>query len=287
MLNAVWKDRMAKWTKGKDLETNGDSKRACYIWGGFTTFVCLIYLLISSGHGSFSLTLGSILSVFSFATVAVNTGLSGDCAGVSVKMMECYVLVFACRLVAIVPYEGYLPADASGDWFYQVCEACGLLSAAATVLSIRNRSARGHDLSLDSFTNLWLVVPCAVLALVLHPRRNEHFVSDVAWAFALYLEAVSALPQLHLFLKDARAQTHMSHFLFAQMISKVISFFFWAQNAHELAHEDDPIKWFVGHWVVIAQFVQLAILADFAWYYIQALQRGISITEAMSCSHMV
>ena len=28
-----------------------------------------------------------------------------------------------CRMIStVLPYEGYLPFDASGDWFYQCCE---------------------------------------------------------------------------------------------------------------------------------------------------------------------
>lgn len=40
------------------------------------------------------------------------------------------------------------------------------------------------------------VVPCAVLALLIHPSTSHHFLNRIFWAFCVYLEAVSVLPQL-------------------------------------------------------------------------------------------
>lgn len=40
------------------------------------------------------------------------------------------------------------------------------------------------------------VVPCAVLALFIHPSTSHHLLNRIFWAFCVYLEAVSVLPQL-------------------------------------------------------------------------------------------
>lgn len=40
------------------------------------------------------------------------------------------------------------------------------------------------------------VVPCAVLALLIHPSTSHHLLNRIFWAFCVYLEAVSVLPQL-------------------------------------------------------------------------------------------
>jgi len=42
------------------------------------------------------------------------------------------------------------------------------------------------------------VVPCAALALLIHPSTSHNIVNRVSWAFCVYLEAVSVLPQLRL-----------------------------------------------------------------------------------------
>lgn len=58
---------------------------------------------------------------------------------------------------------------------------------------------------LDGLHWYYLAVPCAVLALVVHPHITKdrsatvRLVDSVFWAMALYLEAVSNLPQLYMF----------------------------------------------------------------------------------------
>lgn len=42
------------------------------------------------------------------------------------------------------------------------------------------------------------LVPCAVLAFFIHPKTTHLWVNRALWAFCVYLEAVSVLPQLRL-----------------------------------------------------------------------------------------
>eukprot|EP00913_Durusdinium_trenchii_P022615 g21239.t1 len=82
-------------------------------------------------------TLSSLLSMFSFLMVALKMETNRSCKGVSMKMMECYLVIFFFRLCAIIPFEGYLPFDKSGDWFYQTCEALGFCLAGTIVYFCR------------------------------------------------------------------------------------------------------------------------------------------------------
>lgn len=38
--------------------------------------------------------------------------------------------------------------------------------------------------------------PCAILAIAIHPGTSHYLVNRILWAFCVYLEAVSVLPQL-------------------------------------------------------------------------------------------
>merc|ERR1712066_1133364 len=105
--------------------------------------------------------------------VAVAIESSKSVRGVSLKMMECYILVFLCRLIAIVPFEGYLPFDKSGDWLYQVCEAFGLCLAGSIVYCCRVQYASTYDSSTDSMPHHWLILPALLIALILHPHLNN------------------------------------------------------------------------------------------------------------------
>merc|ERR1719382_2228677 len=265
---------IAKYTKNEGIR----------VWGGFAVFALTIFMVFSSGDFSFLLTLSSLVSMFSFLMVAMTIESTKSVKGVSLKMMECYTAVFLCRLTAIVPFEGYLPFDKSGDWLYQVCEAFGLCLAGTIVYCCRVQYASTYDSAVDCFNHLWIIAPCAVISLILHPHLNNNIPTDIAWAFALYLESVTVLPQFFMFMKEGRAQTHTSHFLAAQALSRLMSFIFWASSFSELSNPDHHIKKFVGHWVVGIQLIQLIVMGDFIYHYIRAIQKGIPVSEAMTFS---
>jgi hypothetical protein len=194
-------------------------------------------------------------------------------------MMECYCLVFCGRLCAIVPFEGYLPFDRSGDWLYQVCEASGLCLAGLIVYLCRVRHAGTYSIKADTLNSLWLILPAFAAALVIHPHLNNHLASDVAWAFALYLESFAVLCQLWVFTNEGRAQTHMAHFLAAQALSKFMSFIFWSASFSELVNPNHYIKSFVGTWVVGMQMVQILIMVDFIHNYLYCMWYGVSVSR--------
>jgi hypothetical protein len=250
-------------------------------WSSLATFVVVCFMMLSSGDFSFLLTLSSMISVFSFLMVAVTVFRNGNADGVSSVMMECYVLVFAGRLMSILRYEGYLPLDKSGDWFYQSCEALGLVLAASICVLCRVRYNFSYDKAADNLHHLALVVPAVVLALLLHPHLNDEMFADVSWTFALYLESITVLPQLAMFVSQNRVTSHISHFLAAQALSRLLSFTFWASSFRELAVPQHSIKQYAGHWVIGIQLLQLIIMGDFVYRYIQCVRKGIPVTELL------
>jgi hypothetical protein len=265
----------------KALKTDG----AKY-WGFFAAFVFTIFWVFSSGDFSFLLTLSSLVSMFSFLMVAMAIESGKSVKGVSLKMMECYILVFFARSFAIIPFEGYLPFDKSGDWLYQVCEAFCLCLAGSIVYCCRGHYASTYDPSTDNLNHLWLIGPALAISLVLHPHLNNFLPSDIAWAFALYLESVTVLPQLFMFMKEGKAQPHTSHFLGAQALSRLMSFIFWASSFSELSNPNHYIKQFVGNWVVCIQLLQLIIMGDFIYHYVRCLQQGIPVSEVLSSTNV-
>merc|ERR1711972_627910 len=206
--------------------------------------------------------------------------------GVSLKMMECYIAIFLGRLCAIVPFEGYLPFDKSGDWLYQLCELIGLCLACTIVYFCRARFASTYDDSTDTVNHLYLILPALAVSLIIHPSLNNNLPSDIAWAFALYLESVAVLCQLFMFMKEGQAQPHTSHFLAAQALAKAMSFVFWASSFSELSNPNHYIKSFVGNWVVAMQLVQLIVMGDFIYHYIRCIQKGIPVSQLL-CSDNV
>merc|ERR1719188_1363790 len=112
-----------------DLQARANKffNEAMGMWSGLVSTALLTFLLFSSFDFSFLLTLSSLVSTASFVMMIIVIVRRQSVAGVSRKMMECYMVVFLSRLLAIVPFEGYLPFDKSGDWLYQSCEGFGFL----------------------------------------------------------------------------------------------------------------------------------------------------------------
>jgi len=255
-------------------------------WAGMFVSVITVFWVFSSGDFSFLLTLSSLVSMFSFLMVNIAIQNEKSVEGVSVKMMECYIIVFFCRLCAIIPFEGYLPFDKSGDWLYQMCEAFGLCLSGSIVYCCHVQYPSTYSKDTDTLNHLYLIGPTAAIALILHPHLNNFLLSDIAWAFALYLESITVLPQLFMFMKEGKAQAHTSHFLAAQALSRLMSFIFWASSFSELSNPDHYIKKFVGNWVVGIQLVQLLVMGDFIYHYVRCLQKGLPVSELLSSTNV-
>ncbi|KAF8822544.1 putative ER lumen protein retaining receptor [Cardiosporidium cionae] len=188
--------------KGKLKEWVNINQSNLKAWAVFFILAFAMYHLFSDGDFSFLLTLSSLIEMFSFLMVTVKVESSGSAKGVSLKMMECYVLLTFARLCSIIPFEGYLPYDRSGDWLYQLIESCILCLAGSIVYMCRFRYKETYDAKNDTFNTILIIVPSFLLAMVLHPSLNSFMPTDISWAFALYLESLCVLPQLFMFQKE-------------------------------------------------------------------------------------
>lgn len=238
-------------------------------WGILATIVIVVFLFFSDRDFSFLLTLSSLTSMFCFFMIAQKIERQKSANGVSIKMMECYLVLLACRLCSIIPFEGYLPYDRTGDWLYQLTEALALCLCGTIIFLGKHQYKNTYDENVDSFKHLFLFVPALLLAVVFHPTLNAFMPADIAWTFSLYLEAVASLPQLFCFQKQKSVAPFTSHFLAGQVLSKLFSFIFWAATFKELNDASKPLKSVAGIWVVICQIIQLIVMGDFIYIYIK------------------
>ncbi|EER10857.1 conserved hypothetical protein, partial [Perkinsus marinus ATCC 50983] len=112
------------------LANNMDNIR---FWGIFCLVGLVLFYVSSDWDFSVLLTISSMISMFSFLMVVVKIETSKSVSGVSLKMFECYTLVSVCRLGSIIPFDGYLPYDRSGDWLYRLTEVISLCLASTVV----------------------------------------------------------------------------------------------------------------------------------------------------------
>ena len=252
------------------------------MWCSFAVFVMFIYHFFSDGDFSFLLTLGSIISAFGFTLVLVKSFYSKSVAGVSLKSLQCYLVVYCLRLISICFTQAYLPYDKSGDWFYQFVEAYTLVVILLNIYLIMKPLKYTHNVHHDTwgqqyikkeYTALLLILPALILALIVRPQRSGNGFYDYLWAASMYLEGVAILPQLHMFQKNrtGEIESFTSHFVFSLFVSKLLVFFFWMSSWTELNGSYGFIsRHFAGLAIIVSQITQLVLMASYVFYYLRS-----------------
>jgi len=116
---------------------------------------------------------------------------------------------------------------------------------------------------------LKLIVPCFLLALVIHEAFT---VMEVLWAFSVYLEAVAIVPQILVVHKMASQnrgfiENLTSHYVFTLGGYRAMYLLNWLYRYLTEENYHSPIVWVAG-------LVQTAIYCDFFYYYIVAFLQG-------------
>ncbi|CAM9881248.1 unnamed protein product, partial [Choristocarpus tenellus] len=124
------------------------------------------------------------------------------------------------------------------------------------------------------FAALLRLLPAFWLEQFVHPSLNKDFISDTAWACSMYLESGAIVPQLFMFQKQAKGivEVMVSHSVFALGFARVLDMTFWCFSFHELTDASGSKT--VGMFVLFAQFIHIAVMGDFFYYYFVSLKTG-------------
>lgn len=95
---------------------------------------------------------------------------------------------------------------------------------------------------------------------------------------SMYVEAVAMLPQLYMFQRQATdeggtIEPLIGHTMFAVGSSRIFELIFWLGSFRELA--DHAGSKYPGYIVLLSQIGHLVIMADFFYYYVKSMARGL------------
>lgn len=202
---------------------------------------------------------GDLMHLMSIFILLLKMYSLKNCKGVSLKTQFLYALVFVTR---------YL------DLFYNFLSLYNsvmkLIFIATSILIVYLMKFKApycdtYDKKYDTFFLPYLLVPCAILALLV----NEYFsVTEILWTFSIYLEAVAIVPQLivvHQFAKESGGfvENLTSHYVFCLGGYRAMYMINWVYRVFTEVGYRDWIVWVSGA-------VQTAIYCDFFYYYIVA-----------------
>ncbi|KAG1659893.1 hypothetical protein FOA52_006599 [Chlamydomonas sp. UWO 241] len=191
--------------------------------------------------------------LLSFIVLLLKINATKSCRGISLKTQELYTLVFICRY-----------ADIFWNYFslYNTIMKVVFLTASFAILYFMRLHPIvkvTYDAEQDSFRYLFLLLPCAVLALLFH---KEWAPFEVVWGFSIYLEAVAILPQLVLLQRTQNIDNLTGNYVFLLGSYRALYILNWiTRYATETHYKHEYIVWVSG-------VVQTIIFADFFYYYL-------------------
>ncbi|MQL78940.1 hypothetical protein Taro_011360 [Colocasia esculenta] len=189
------------------------------------------------------------------------------CAGLSLKSQELTALFLAVRLYCsfVMEYD-----------IHTLLDTATLATTLWVIYMFRFKLRSSYMDDQDNFAMHYVVIPCAILALLIHPSTTHNIVNRISWAFCVYMEAVSVLPQLRLMQNTKIVEPFTAHYVFALGVARFLSCAHWVLQVVDTRGRLLTALGY-GLWpsmVLLAEIVQTFILADFCYYYVKSLVDG-------------
>eukprot|EP00250_Pteridium_aquilinum_P034160 c7159_g1_i1 orf=67-849(-) len=184
------------------------------------------------------------------------------CAGLSLKSQELTALFLAVRLYCsyVMEYD-----------IHTILDTATLVTTCWVIYTIRFKLKSTYASHLDNFSNYLVVIPCAILAFFVHPTTRHWIQNRILWAFCVYLETVSVLPQLRIMQNTKVVEPFTAKYVFALGVARFLSCVHWIFQVIDT-------RGFLlvatgrGLWpamILLSEAVQTFILADFCYYYVK------------------
>ncbi|XP_065847661.1 uncharacterized protein [Euphorbia lathyris] len=189
------------------------------------------------------------------------------CAGLSLKTQELTAIFLAVRLYCSFVMEFDI---------HTVLDSATLITTMWVIYMIRFNLRTSYMEDKDNFPNHFVLIPCAVLSLLIHPTTQHYLINRICWAFCVYLEAVSVLPQLRVMQNTKIVEPFTAHYVFALGVARFLSCAHWVLQVLDSGGRLLTALGY-GLWppmVLVSEIVQTFILADFCYYYVKSLFGG-------------
>ncbi|MCJ1450290.1 endoplasmic reticulum retention protein [Mycoblastus sanguinarius] len=181
---------------------------------------------------------------------------SHSCSGISFKSQALYLMVYSTR------YLDIFWTFTTGSVYNTTFKLLFLASQTYAIYLMLNDYKPTQDPNIDTFKVQYLLGGSALLA-ALFPYRYE--ITEMLWAFSIWLESVAILPQLFMLQRTGEAETITTHYLFALGLYRTLYIPNWLYRYFAEGYVDQ-IAWIAG-------IVQTVLYSDFFWiYYTKVLQ---------------
>ncbi|CAH8638994.1 unnamed protein product [Heterobilharzia americana] len=178
-----------------------------------------------------------------------------SCAGLSGKSQLLFAIVFISRYLDL--FFTFI------SLYNMIMKIFFIGCSCATVYLMYFKFKATYDSNHDTFAVYLLLVPSLLLGLV---ANYEFALTEILWAFSIYLESVAIMPQLFMISKTGEAETITSHYLFALGCYRALYLLNWVYRYYY----DD----YLDYVAVIAGIVQTLLYCDFFYLYVTKVIKG-------------
>jgi len=234
------------------------------------TFMWLLTLgLYSDSDFSAVMTGGTTISALGWLILCADVRQAKSVQGISAQSLQLFVVFYITRLTATTLKNGYIPVDRSGDFMMQAFDALSLVFVLHLIYCTQRTYQHTYQEEHDTIPIMPMLVPAFILGYFLHGDFNKNEFFDATWATSLNIETLTLLPQLWMMAKIGGVVNQATaHFIFCQSTACVCRFTFWWW-----AYDEQTTQAY-GYHIIVSHFLQLALCADFMFYYVQSVING-------------
>jgi hypothetical protein len=259
-------------TKACNKGSIASSPIVMLVYTVFAAVSVLVFHWLAEGEFSGILTLSAVFQCLAFSLLGIQA-LSTGVHGISAQSLKLDAIALACRLSSTTWLQGYLPADQTGDYLYQVFDAVSLVMVLWLLYLVLSVNQRTYDAAGDGLAATPLAIGCLVLAMILHGDLDDRPIFDSLWMCGLFISAVSVLPQLWMMTRgQGSTPALIGHFVAVMALSRILSgTYMW--HAYEEITCDPWVGEFnhAGYATLAAHVIHLLFLADFGFFYAKHL----------------
>ncbi|XP_022853433.1 putative ER lumen protein-retaining receptor C28H8.4 [Olea europaea var. sylvestris] len=189
------------------------------------------------------------------------------CAGLSLRSQELTAIFLAVRLYCSFVMEFDI---------HTLLDLATLATTLWVIYMIRFRLRSSYMEDDDNFALYHVLIPCAVFALLIKPATSHYNINRIAWAFCVYLEAVSVLPQLRVMQNTKIVEPFTAHYVFPLGVARFLSCAHWVLQVLD-SRGGLLVALGYGLWppmALLSEIVQTFILTDFCYYYVKSVFGG-------------
>eukprot|EP00741_Cyanophora_paradoxa_P004802 tig00000829_g4659.t1 len=182
-----------------------------------------------------------------------------NAAGISLKSVELYAVVFSCRYLDI--FWNF------ASMYNYIMKLIFLASTFGIIYVLRVKHSTYYDRTQDQIDIRYILGPCAVLGLIF---TDQFTFSEILWAFSIFLEAVAIIPQLYLLQRTGEVENLTADYIATLGGYRALYILNWIYRYATEEHYRQGKNYVV--W--ICGLVQTVIYCDFFYYYWKSRMQG-------------